>query len=151
MRRYEIKRVVLSAAMGIVTSVTMHSMPVTATPARAISIGAPVKLQTDNLPTPLGLDDPAPQFAWQLKDLRRGAHQSAYQLQVATRRELLASGKPDVWDSGRITSDQSVGVSYKGTALSPTTRYFWRLLAWDQDGKPYPASEISWWETGLMG
>jgi alpha-L-rhamnosidase len=112
--------------------------------------GAPEKLRTDDLVTPLGLDDPTPHFAWQLHDARSGARQSAYQLQVATRRELLASGKADVWDSGRIASDQSVGVSYQGAALKPSTRYYWQIKSWDKDGKAYPASEVSWWETGLI-
>jgi len=115
------------------------------------SVGAPAKLRTDDLITPLGLDDQAPHFAWQLNDPRRGARQSAYQLQIATSRQQLASGKPDTWDSGRIASDQSVGVSYQGSTLTPSKRYFWRVLAWDKDGKAYPTSEISWWETGLLG
>jgi alpha-L-rhamnosidase len=113
--------------------------------------GAPQKLRTDDLVTPLGLDDQTPHFAWQLNDSRQGARQSAYQLQVATKRELLVSGKPDAWDSGRIASDQSLGVLYHGAALASSTRYYWWLTAWDKDGKPYPASEINWWETGLLG
>jgi alpha-L-rhamnosidase len=117
---------------------------------RASVAGAPFKLRTDDLVTPLGLDNRTPRFAWQLSDARWGARQTAYQIQVATRRELLLTAKPDAWDSGRIASGQSVGVVYGGTALTPTTRYYWRLLAWDQDGKPYPASEISWWETGFL-
>jgi alpha-L-rhamnosidase len=121
-----------------------------AAPGTGKAIAAPTKLRTDDLVTPLGLDDPTPRFAWQLRDPRYAAKQSAYQIQVATHRELLASGKPDAWDSGRITTDQSVGVSYQGAALTPSTRYYWRLLVWDKDGKPYPASEISWWETGLL-
>ena len=111
--------------------------------------GAPEKLRADDLATPLGLDDAAPHFGWQLHDARRGAKQSAYELLVATKRELLVPGKADAWDSGRVDSDQSAGVVYKGSALSPSTRYYWRVLAWDREGKAYPAGE-SWWETGLL-
>jgi len=112
---------------------------------------APVRLRTDDLTSPMGLDDAAPRFAWQLSDARHGAKQVAYQIQVATKRDLLTTGKADVWDSGKVASEQSVGVLYRGAALLPTTRYYWRVLAWDADGKPYPASEPAWWETGLMG
>ncbi len=45
----------------------------------------PVNLQVDNLVTPLGIDDPAPHFSWQLQDPARGAKQTAYEVQVATR------------------------------------------------------------------
>ena len=60
----------------------------------------------DNLKAPLGIDDPAPRFSWQLLDPSNGAKQTAYELQIATKPELLSSGKPDVWDSGRIESER---------------------------------------------
>lgn len=116
----------------------------------APSLSKPAHLRTDELSTPLGLDDPAPAFSWQLADPRTGARQSAYQIQVATSVAALSSGKPDVWDSGRIASAQSVGVLYSGPALVPSTRYFWRVLLWDQDSHAYPPSDAAWWETGLL-
>jgi alpha-L-rhamnosidase len=30
------------------------------------------------------------------------------------------------------------------------TRYYWRVEAWGKDGKAYPSSDPSWFETGLM-
>ena len=63
---------------------------------------------------------------------------------------MLSGAKPDVWDSGRITSDKSFGVAYSGPELAASTRYYWRVEVWDKDGKPYPPSDISWWETGLL-
>jgi alpha-L-rhamnosidase len=122
-----------------------------APPAAAPGTGKPVRLTCDSLSNPLGIDDIAPRFSWQLQDSRFGAHQSAYQVQVASDPELLAAGKADVWDSGRIASGQSVGVGYAGPALTPEKRYYWRVLLWDQDSQPYPASDITWWETGLLG
>ena len=56
-----------------------------------------------------------------------------------------------MWDSGRIDSGSSAGVAYAGRELRPSTRYFWRVKVWDKDGKPYPPSDVSWWETGLLG
>ncbi|WP_263359727.1 alpha-L-rhamnosidase [Acidicapsa ligni] len=111
---------------------------------------SPTKLRVDDLVTPLGLDDHAPHFSWVLRDVTRGAMQTSYSIQVATRGELLVSNKADVWDSGRIHSGQSVNVTFAGPALMPSTRYFWRVMAWDKDGDAYPVSETSWWETGLL-
>jgi alpha-L-rhamnosidase len=116
----------------------------------AIERGAPRLLHADDLVTPLGLDDPAPRFSWVLSDSGRGARQTAYELLVATKPELTAAGKADVWDSGRVASAQSVGIVYAGKPVQASSRYYWRVLAWDKDGKPYPASEVTWWETGLM-
>ncbi len=111
---------------------------------------SPAALRVDELVTPLGIDDAQPRFSWQLRDTRQGARQTAYRLLVASRPGLLATGKADVWDSGRVTSGQSVAVPYAGPAISPSTRYFWKVLVWDQDEKPAPESSVSWWESGLL-
>jgi alpha-L-rhamnosidase len=113
--------------------------------------GKPINLTCDYLSNPLGIDDASPLFSWQLQDSRFGAHQSAYQIQVSSDPQSLASGKADLWDSGRVASGQSVGVRYGGTALLREKRYFWRVLLWDENSQPYPASDVAWWETGLLG
>jgi alpha-L-rhamnosidase len=43
-----------------------------------------------------------------------------------------------------------LNVRYAGPTLTPSTRYYWRVKVWDAAGKPYAASAISWWETGLL-
>ena len=110
----------------------------------------PASLQVDNLKTPLGIDDPAPRFSWQLRDPARGAKQTAYQIQVSSAAGRLETDDADVWTSGRIASSQSLNVAYAGPALKPSTRYFWRVKLWGAAGKFYPSSQSSWWETGLM-
>jgi alpha-L-rhamnosidase len=124
----------------------------------------PVHLQVDNLDDPLGIDDASPRFSWQLSDATQGARQSAYRVLVATRPELLTNGKADVWDSGKVTSGQSLNVKYAGAAVKPSTRYFWRVEVWGSqahdgrgpvrgdpaDENEYPASAMAWWETGLL-
>jgi len=49
-----------------------------------------------------------------------------------------------------VVSGQSVAVPYQGPAIAPSTRYFWKVLVWDQDNQQEPESPISWWESGLM-
>jgi alpha-L-rhamnosidase len=119
-------------------------------PAQAAAFTGPVELRVDNLKTPLGIDDPAPRFSWQLQDPARGARQTAYQVLVASRPELLRQGKPDVWDSGRIESGASLNVLYAGPAIAASSRYFWLVKVWDTAGMPYAESETNWWETGLL-
>ena len=118
--------------------------------ARLAAFSGPVELRVDDLKSPLGIDDAAPSFSWQLQDPARGARQTAYQLLVASRAELLQPGHADVWDTGRIQSSQSLNVRYGGPALKASVRYFWRVDLWDAAGKPYPSSDIAWWETGLL-
>jgi len=110
----------------------------------------PVKLECESLITPLGMDAKQPVLSWKLQDASAGARQTAYEIQVASSSSLLAAGKPDVWDSKRVESGDSIGVRYEGPALNPSKRYFWRVLVWGRDGKAYPPSDLSWWETGLL-
>src|SRR5215831_7787937 len=127
----------LAAATGLAASSSAQS-------------GKPYALQCESLVTPLGMDAKHPQLSWKLQDSRDGAKQTAYEVQVASNPDLLESGKADVWDSGRVASDQSLGVSYAGPSFAPSKRYYWRVLAWDKDGKPYLPSAATWWETGLL-
>ena len=110
----------------------------------------PVKLECEALTTPLGMDAEKPVLSWKIEDSRHGAKQTAYQIQVASTEEKLVGDKADVWDSDRVESDNSVGVVYAGPAFEPSKRYYWRVVTWDQDGKPSAASATSWWETGLL-
>ncbi len=139
------KRSGRKVAWGLVLAA---ALPLVVVQARAAD--GPVELRVDNLKTPLGIDDAAPRFSWQLQDGARGARQTAYEVMVASRAELLREGKADVWDSGRVASAQSLNVRYAGPALAPSTRYFWRAKVWGAAGKLYPASEDGWWETGLL-
>jgi len=114
-------------------------------------LSAPSHLTCEALITPLGMDEPSPALSWRLNDAQRGTRQTAYEVQVATTLSSLVGDRPDVWDSGRVASSQSVGVLYQGPALVTSKRYYWRVKVWDQEGRAYPPSDASWWETGLSG
>jgi alpha-L-rhamnosidase len=77
-----------------------------------------------------------------------GTRQCAYRIRVASSASGLS--RPDVWDSGKVASEQSVLVPYAGPRLAPRTRYFWSVRVWDADGAASGWSAPSWWETGLM-
>ncbi|WP_406369917.1 glycoside hydrolase family 78 protein [Streptomyces sp. NBC_01550] len=96
---------------------------------------------------PLGLDVPQPRLSWPLASDEQGQAQIAYQIRVAGSPGRLA--KPDVWDSGKVMSPDSVLVPYAGPALTSRTRYYWSVRVWDAAGKASAWSEPSWWETGL--
>lgn len=93
---------------------------------------------------PLGFHDATPTFSWKLADARPGAAQTAYQL-VATH---VRTG--EVWDSGRVGSDQSVYVPYQGPTLTSGDKLLWRVRYWDQEGAESPWSEWTQLEMGLL-
>ncbi|MBK8139365.1 MAG: glycoside hydrolase family 78 protein [Chloroflexi bacterium] len=107
------------------------------------------KLTTEYRRNPLGIDITRPRFAWQLASDRRASRQSAYQVTAASQPHLLVEGTPDLWDSGRIDSDQSVHVTYAGPVLRSRQRVYWRVAVWDDTGQANQ-SEIAWFEMGLL-
>jgi alpha-L-rhamnosidase len=99
-------------------------------------------LLTESEATPLGIDVAKPHFSWQMHSAKRGAYQTAYQIDVHDPIGQI------VWDTGKINSGESLNIPFTGSDLKPTTRYDWRVTVWDQDGKEFSAA--SWFETGLM-
>jgi alpha-L-rhamnosidase len=98
---------------------------------------------------PFGIDIVQPRLSWQMRDSRQGARQTAYEIRVASSSESL-SDKADVWDSGRMESNQSINRVYDGPALQSRRRYYWQVRIWDEHGEPSPYSLPSWWEMGLL-
>ncbi len=82
------------------------------------------------------ITDAKPEFAWIVNDARRGAKQSAYQILVASSAQRIAAEHADIWDSGKVQSDESVNVEYAGKDLSAHTSYWWKVRTWDASGKP---------------
>ena len=99
---------------------------------------------------PLGLDTTQPRLSWLLESPERGQRQTAYQVLAATSLTLLADGKADLWDSGKVPSAQSVHVVYGGKPLHPGQRVYWKLRTWDRDDRPSAYSASAWWEMGML-
>ena len=134
----------------LLLSLAAPPLPSLAMPSASSGLQRPTHLETDALTEPLGLDTPNPLLSWQLKDARQGARQTAYEVGVFSKPPATQGAQPDVWDSRRVEVSTSTGVAYAGPALEPSKRYFWRVTVWDAKGRPYPVSEVSWWETGLL-
>lgn len=106
------------------------------------------QLKTDNQSTPLGFDNPVPEFSWILKSSQRGTAQTAYELTVSDNESKLESG--NYWQSGKIEGNQTFGIPYAGKPLKSFTRYFWKVRVWDENGKASDWSIPSWFETSMM-
>ena len=115
-----------------------------------IAYATPVHLRCEYLQNPLGIDAAAPELSWQSDSTERDWRQSAYQIFVASRPELLHEGKADIWDSGRQNSGESVGILYGGPKLQSRKRYYWRVRVWVVNGQASDSIEDAWWEMGLL-
>jgi alpha-L-rhamnosidase len=108
----------------------------------------PVSLRCEYLFSPLGLDEPHPRLTWRFESPERGEKQTAYQIVVASAPDKLDS--PDLWDSGKVSSSQTVNVVYSGKPLTSRQLCFWKLKVWNKDGQPSAWSETATWTMGLL-
>ena len=107
-------------------------------------------LRVEYLTNPLGIDVVQPRLSWRIASARRNTMQAAYQIQVAGSETSLAGRANLLWDSGKVISDTSVFVEYRGPAAVSRTRYYWRVRVWDTNGSASPWSAAAFWETGLL-
>ena len=119
---------------------------------QAMNVTTPRCEYRDN---PLGIDVAQPRLSWVLtesgqKSEVRGQRQTAYQVLVASSEKRLKKNEGDLWDSGKVTSDQSIQVEYAGQPLASQMRCHWKVRVWDKDGKPSAWSRPATWEMGLL-
>ena len=89
----------------------------------------PAGLKCESKESPLGIDSGTPRLSWNLIAQSRDHYQAAYQIIVASDTAILSQNKGDLWDSGKITSGQSVEIRYSGKPLkSRMMKRFKRLV-----------------------
>lgn len=99
---------------------------------------------------PLGIDVVNPRLSWALESTERGTVQAAYQILVSSSEDALAHDKGDLWDSGKVESDQSIHIAYAGTPLTSRRRCFWKVRTWGNHGKASNWSKPASWTMGLL-
>ena len=107
-----------TVALGLLTAL---SLP-------ALAENQLTHLTVDYLTDPVGLDSAHPSFAWQMVSDEFDVKQQAYRIQV-----FDEQGQP-VWDSGKVTSDDSLGIEFGAQSLKPSHTYRWQLDVWDNHG-----------------
>jgi len=95
---------------------------------------------------PIGIDVKKPRISWGIRSDERNVLQAAYQIQVYTDKEFNSI----LWDSGKVDSEESIHIEYKGEPLKSRTRYYYRVRVWDQRGRASDWSQVAFWEMGLL-
>ncbi len=113
------------------------------------------KLRCEDQTDPLGIDSVQPRLSWNMSDngqvAERSQKQTAYQILVASSEELLNQDQGDLWDSGKVLSDQSRQVEYQGKPLASRMACDWKVRLWDKAGTVTAWSEPGKWTMGLLG
>jgi alpha-L-rhamnosidase len=130
--------------------------PQAGAPALAAPTGAsllPDKLKCEYRVDPIGIDVPTPRLGWILTSANpaaRGLTQTAYQILVATSPSVLAQDQGDLWDSGKVATDQMNQLSYGGKELVSSQPCWWKVRVWDQTGNVSAWSAPAKWTMGVL-
>lgn len=95
-------------------------------------------LRVENMEKPMGIDTDKPRFSWIILSDKQNVKQTAYQIIVST-------DKGEVWNSGRVESDQQLWVPYGGEKLKSATQCSWKVKIWTTAG------ETTWSEEECFG
>jgi alpha-L-rhamnosidase len=131
------KLIKLASALGVVLVANLCSAAVE-------------NLRCEYLVNPLGIDATSPRLSWTITSARRGEKQTAYQVLVASTAKSLEAGQGDLWDSGKVISDETSQIVYAGKLLTSRQSCFWKVRVWDRDGKPGAWSSVAQWHLGLL-
>ncbi len=107
-------------------------------------------LKVEYLSNPIGIDTVNPRLSWHVESGKRGQFQTAYQIIVASSQKILDSDTGDLWDTGKIMSDNTLHIKYQGKPLKSYQRCFWKVKVWDKNGVPSSWTKPSSWSMGIL-
>jgi alpha-L-rhamnosidase len=127
------------------------------------SNGASIKvsgLRCEYLPCEIGRDgvkenpiviteNQKPRLSWVIESTsnqpKRGIYQASYQIIVSSSLENLNKNYGDLWDTGKVNSEESIHIEYYGKPLKSAQDCFWKVRVWDQNGDVSPYSKPARW------
>ena len=90
-----------------------------------VSVG---NLRVENLDQPLGIDTAEPRFSWQITSDKKDVRQTAYQI-------VVCDDQGEVWNTGKVESDQQLWIPYAGKKLTSGTFCTWKVKVWTTAGE----------------
>ncbi|MDE2449923.1 MAG: family 78 glycoside hydrolase catalytic domain [Gammaproteobacteria bacterium] len=102
---------------------------------------------------PVGVDTPRPRFTWTLaaaESAKRGLHQRACRVVLASSAGAAARGDGDVWDSGMLETDEFRATPDHDLDLKSHSPYWWAVRVWDGRRRPSALTHPARFLTGVM-
>ena len=109
----------------------------------------PGDLKVEYLSNPMGIDTDQPRFSWKLFSEERNINQTAYQIIISKSPKEASKKIGQIWDSGKINSNETVNIEYNGKPLQSNTSYYWRVGVSINEEK-FIWSEPAFFHTGIL-
>lgn len=100
--------------------------------------------------SPQGVGTLHPRFGWKLESTARNQMQTAYRILVSDQPGQLANNTGNIWDSGKLESDNSIMVRYEGNDLQSGETYYWKVQVWSGNGTASEWSNPGSWQMALL-
>ena len=95
------------------------------------------------IPGMIGIGTASPRFSWKIVSDKNNIIQEAYQIIVASSEKNMEEGVGDLWDTGKILSNNQLWIQYQGSPLKSNQRAFVRVRVFTNKG-------VSDWSEGRM-
>jgi alpha-L-rhamnosidase len=113
-------------------------------------IKPPFDLRCEYLTNPIEIDIPNPCFSWLLEHEQKNQSLSAYQIIISSDELLSSKETGDIWDTGKVISQNSVNIDYNGTPLKSNNTYYWRVKWWDKTDSESSFSDIAYFGMAFL-
>ena len=85
-------------------------------------------LRIENMENPLALGTSFPRFSWVINSKKQNVRQTAYQI-------VVTGDNGELWNSGKVESDQQLWLRYGGSNLQSNTTCTWKVKVWTTAGE----------------
>jgi len=109
-----------------------------------------VDLRCEHLFAPQGLNTRQPRLTWALSGEGRNRRQTAYRIIAGSDRDRVAAGEGAHWDSGKVSSSETLLIPYAGRSLRSDEVIHWAVQVWDEAGRPSSFCAPAAFNTGLL-
>lgn len=99
---------------------------------------------------PIGIQTRTPRLSWRIEDYGSLGVQQNYRIIVSDNADYILDGRGNCWDSGKLNSNQSLCIEYKGDELKSRVKYFWKVFIWCEGTKKTIESDVSIFETAIF-
>lgn len=109
-----------------------------------------IDLRCESFSNPLGIGVTKPRLGWNIETSTRNWMQSSYQIIVASDSIKLSQNIGDLWNSGRVKSNQNLYIEYGGNHLKSRQLCWWKVKVWDNKGFNSTWSAPQCWKMGIL-
>ena len=99
---------------------------------------------------PIGIGTQTPRLTWRLPSDSGIGRQQQYRVQIATSSDLLIVGKPDIWDSGMVSSTFPKCRVEAADRIVDRTGYYYQVTLWCEGRTEPLKSDIGYFETAIL-